>query len=76
MSVDRTRETSDDADAGTLLQKRVDRRRALGVLLGGIAAATQAVSACAPVKPMTDEQRETFHNETDAIKLKSFDRHR
>jgi molybdopterin-containing oxidoreductase family iron-sulfur binding subunit len=47
-----------DADAATLLQKRIDRRRALGLLIGGMAAATQAVSACAPVTTMSDEERE------------------
>ena len=45
-------------DVGTLLQKQVDRRRALGLLLGGIAAGTQAVSACAPLSTATDEERE------------------
>ena len=45
-------------DDGTLLQKQVDRRRALGLLLGGIAAGTQAVSACAPLSTATDEERE------------------
>ena len=47
-----------DADTATLLQKRIDRRRALGLLIGGMAAATQAVSACAPVTTMSDEERE------------------
>lgn len=46
------------ADDATILQKQMDRRRALGVLIGGMAAATQAVSACSPVSVMTDEERE------------------
>jgi len=60
MSADRTRETPSptDTDDGTVLQKRVDRRRALGILIGGMAAGAQAVSACAPLTTMTDEERE------------------
>ncbi|MGH7677123.1 MAG: 4Fe-4S dicluster domain-containing protein, partial [Gemmatimonadaceae bacterium] len=45
-------------DDGSLLQKRVDRRRALGILIGGMAAGTQAVSACTPLNAITDEERE------------------
>ncbi|MEX2177207.1 MAG: 4Fe-4S dicluster domain-containing protein [Gemmatimonadaceae bacterium] len=41
-----------------MLQKRVDRRRALAILLGGAAAASQAMSACAPLTTMSDEERE------------------
>ena len=60
MSTDPTRETPspNDTDDGTVLQKRVDRRRALGILIGGMAAGAQAVSACAPLTTMTDEERE------------------
>jgi len=43
---------------GTILQKRVDRRRALGILLGGAAVGAQAMSACSPMAPATDEDRE------------------
>jgi molybdopterin-containing oxidoreductase family iron-sulfur binding subunit len=47
-----------EGEDGTVLQKRVDRRRALGILLGGAAVGAQALSACSPVAPVTDEQRE------------------
>jgi molybdopterin-containing oxidoreductase family iron-sulfur binding subunit len=47
-----------EGEDGTVLQKRVDRRRALGILLGGAAVGAQALSACSPVAPATDEQRE------------------
>jgi molybdopterin-containing oxidoreductase family iron-sulfur binding subunit len=45
-------------DDGSVLQKRVDRRRALTILMGGAAAGAQAMSACSPMAPLTDEQRE------------------
>ncbi|HEY5546402.1 MAG TPA: 4Fe-4S dicluster domain-containing protein [Gemmatimonadaceae bacterium] len=47
-----------EREDGTVLQKRVDRRRALGILLGGAAVGAQALSACSPVAPVTDEERE------------------
>ena len=47
-----------DGEEGTMLQKRVDRRRALGVLLGGAAVGAQAMSACSPLTPATEEERE------------------
>jgi molybdopterin-containing oxidoreductase family iron-sulfur binding subunit len=47
-----------EGEDGTVLQKRVDRRRALGILLGGAAVGAQAISACSPVAPVSDEQRE------------------
>ncbi len=40
------------------LQKRVDRRAALGLLAGGAALGTQATGACAPLSAETDEARE------------------
>lgn len=43
---------------GSVLQKRLDRRRALGILLGGVAVGAQAVSACSPLSPTPDEERE------------------
>ncbi|HET9424885.1 MAG TPA: 4Fe-4S dicluster domain-containing protein [Gemmatimonadaceae bacterium] len=46
------------AGDGTILQKEVDRRRALRILLGGVAAGTQAVSACSPLSAATDSERE------------------
>ena len=58
MSTDGFTETPSDSGDGTVLQKRVDRRRALSFLISGMAAATQAVSACAPLSAMTDEERE------------------
>jgi molybdopterin-containing oxidoreductase family iron-sulfur binding subunit len=42
----------------SLLQKRVDRRGALGILAGGVAAGLQAVSACTPLNAETDAERE------------------
>jgi Fe-S-cluster-containing dehydrogenase component len=42
----------------TLLQKRVDRRRALSILLGGAAIGTSAVAACAPLGATTPESKE------------------
>ncbi|HSJ62735.1 MAG TPA: 4Fe-4S dicluster domain-containing protein [Gemmatimonadaceae bacterium] len=50
-----SRENGDDR---TLMEKRVDRRRALTILMGGVAAGTQAVSACAPLSGYSDEERE------------------
>ena len=58
MSIDRTPETPNGTDDGTVLQKRVDRRRALSILIGGMVAGTQAVSACSPLSAATDEKRE------------------
>ena len=46
-----------DSD-GTLLQKQVDRRRALGILLGGAAVGAQAMSACRPLSAATPEEQE------------------
>jgi Fe-S-cluster-containing dehydrogenase component len=59
MRADRAPATPDAGDARTVLQKRVDRRRALGILFGGVAVGAQAMTACSPVAPMTDEARET-----------------
>jgi Fe-S-cluster-containing dehydrogenase component len=58
MSTERAPEPTTGTDDGSVMQKRVDRRRALAMLLGGAAVATQAVSACAPLTTMTDEERE------------------
>ena len=46
------------ADDGTVLQKRVDRRKAMGILLGGMAAGGAAVAACSPLSAKTAEERE------------------
>jgi molybdopterin-containing oxidoreductase family iron-sulfur binding subunit len=56
MSPDRVAE--ERVDEGSVLQKRIDRRRALGILLGGAAVGAQAVSACAPMNPLSGAQRE------------------
>jgi Fe-S-cluster-containing dehydrogenase component len=42
----------------SLLDKRLDRRKALQTLLGGAVAATQAAGACSPVSLETDDARE------------------
>jgi Fe-S-cluster-containing dehydrogenase component len=43
---------------GTMLQKPVDRRRALQILTGGAVAATQVLSACSPLPAMAEDDRE------------------
>jgi hypothetical protein len=43
---------------GSVLQKRTDRREALRVLLGGLAAGTAAAGACAPLNTASPEERE------------------
>jgi len=58
MSADPATETSGSSDDGTVLQKRVDRREAVGLLLGGLAAGAAAVSACSPLNAATPEERE------------------
>jgi molybdopterin-containing oxidoreductase family iron-sulfur binding subunit len=58
MSADPTSSPPESADDRTLLQKRVDRRRALTILAGGVVAGAQAVSACAPLNALSDEDRE------------------
>jgi Fe-S-cluster-containing dehydrogenase component len=46
------------ASGGTVFQKPVDRRRALGMLFGGASAAAGAVSSCTPLSAASDEARE------------------
>ena len=58
MSADHTPEMPDGADGGTVLQKQVDRRRALTILAGGVVAGTQALGACSPLSAATPEERE------------------
>ena len=56
------------ADAGgsnALLDKPLDRRRAIGTLVGALAMTTQAVSACSPASPLSDEAREAKLLERD-----------
>jgi Fe-S-cluster-containing dehydrogenase component len=58
MAGDRTVAPPESGEQGKLLQKSVDRRKALGMLLGGAVAGAQALGACAPMSTETDEQRE------------------
>ena len=58
MSAEPDSATPNPADERTMLQKRVDRRRARGMLFGGVAVGAQAMTACSPVTPMTDDERE------------------
>ena len=44
--------------SNTLLDKPLDRRGAIGAMLGALAVTTQAVGACAPVSLESDESRE------------------
>jgi Fe-S-cluster-containing dehydrogenase component len=53
------RRTEETAGGNTVMQKRVDRRRALGIILGGAAVGAQAAaSACAPTPTMSEQERE------------------
>ena len=52
------RNTPAQDEDGTMLQKRIDRRRALGILIGGAAVGAQAISACSPMTADTDVVRE------------------
>jgi molybdopterin-containing oxidoreductase family iron-sulfur binding subunit len=58
MSDDRTTGIPEAPESASLLQKRVDRRRALGMLISGMAVGSQAVSACAPLSTLSDDERE------------------
>ena len=58
MTADPTAELQTGAEDRSLLQKRVDRRGALSILVGGVVAGVQAVGACAPLSAETDEERE------------------
>lgn len=58
MTDERRAEMPRDAADGTVLQKPVDRRLALKILAGGVAAGAQALSACAPLSATTDQERE------------------
>jgi molybdopterin-containing oxidoreductase family iron-sulfur binding subunit len=58
MSDERTAEQPDSGESGRMLEKRVDRRTALSMLVGGAVIGTQALSACSPLSAETDQQRE------------------
>jgi Fe-S-cluster-containing dehydrogenase component len=58
MSADRTPEVPNGGAGGTVLQKPLDRRRALKILAGGVVAGTQALGACSPLSAATDKDRE------------------
>src|SRR5687768_18433083 len=61
MTIDRTPAPAPDTTSHgdtSILEKRLDRRRALGVLLGGAVVGSQAISACTPLSAETDEARE------------------
>ncbi len=51
--------------SNTLLDKPLDRRRALGTIVGALAVSTQAVSACSPASLASDEEREAKLLERD-----------
>ncbi len=51
--------------SNTLLDKLLDRRRALGTIVGALAVSTQAVSACSPASLASDEEREAKLLERD-----------
>ena len=59
MSADETQGNPNGATESTVFQKRVDRRSALSILIGGMAAGTGVASACSPLSTMTDEEKET-----------------
>jgi molybdopterin-containing oxidoreductase family iron-sulfur binding subunit len=58
MSDDPTADSPGGSNEGSMLHKRIDRRGALGMLLGGAVAGAQALGACAPLSAETDEERE------------------
>lgn len=58
MSEDRRLVMTPDPGDGSVLQKPVDRREALTLLLGGVAAGAAAVGACTPLTAATAEERE------------------
>ncbi len=53
------------AGSNTLLDKPLDRRKAIGTILGALAVSTQAVSACSPASLESDEVREAKLLERD-----------
>jgi Fe-S-cluster-containing dehydrogenase component len=57
MTDDPVGDDSERGEVGGLLQKPVDRRVALGMILGGAVIGAQALSACAPLSGETPEAR-------------------
>jgi len=58
MSTDRADQGGTPPEPSTLLEKPVDRRRALSLLAGGLAAGAQALNACRPLAAGPPEERE------------------
>ncbi|MEK6597550.1 MAG: 4Fe-4S dicluster domain-containing protein [Gemmatimonadota bacterium] len=58
MSADRPTGNLLGPERGSLLEKPVDRRRALTILATGVVAGSQALGACRPLSAATDEERE------------------
>lgn len=58
MSADRPPGNPPGPERGSLLEKPVDRRRALTILAAGVVAGSQALGACRPLNAATDEERE------------------
>jgi molybdopterin-containing oxidoreductase family iron-sulfur binding subunit len=57
-SIDAPADPAAPQGGASLFDKPVDRRRALGMLFGAVAAGTQAAGACSPVSAASDEWRE------------------
>jgi len=55
---DDTAGAPEGTEGRSLLQKPVDRRSALGMIVGGAILGSQALGACAPLSAETDEERE------------------
>ena len=58
MSTERPDDTPEGKERGSVLDKPVDRRRALTILAGGVVAGAQAVGACRPLSGVSEEERE------------------
>jgi molybdopterin-containing oxidoreductase family iron-sulfur binding subunit len=58
MSDDGKGETPVSGESGALLEKPVNRRAALGLMVGAAMLGSQALGACAPLSAETDEERE------------------
>ena len=74
MSADHPDELPEHLGDGTVLQKRVDRREALGMMLTGVAAGAAAATACTPLKAATPEERELKQLEWQEFSQKHYRR--